>query len=57
ATLLGTTPPSPAKKAKVTSRLVSDSQGQQFMEITRPKLDKDEKDQSMGDMELTRISL
>ncbi|KAH9291257.1 hypothetical protein KI387_043552, partial [Taxus chinensis] len=56
-TLLGTTPPPPAKKAKVTSRLVSDSQGQQFMEIARPKLDKDEKDLSMGDLELTRISL
>ncbi|KAH9320195.1 hypothetical protein KI387_021964, partial [Taxus chinensis] len=43
AALLGTTP-SRAKKAKVTSRIVSDAQGQQFLEIAKPTTDKSEQD-------------
>ncbi|KAH9322999.1 hypothetical protein KI387_017638, partial [Taxus chinensis] len=54
AALLGTSPP---KKAKTASRLISESTGQEFLEIARPKEDKNEKDISVSDFELTRISL
>ncbi|KAH9318835.1 hypothetical protein KI387_020604, partial [Taxus chinensis] len=43
AALFGSTP-TLAKKARTTSRIVSDAQGQQFLEIVKPKVDKPEKD-------------
>lgn len=45
------------KKDKVNSRLTSYSQGQQFIEIANPNFDKDERDLSLGDLELTRIPI
>ncbi|KAH9310152.1 hypothetical protein KI387_038063, partial [Taxus chinensis] len=53
---LGTTP-SHAKKAKVTSRIVSDAQGQQFLEISKPTTDKSEQDLQVSDLELSRIPM
>ncbi|KAH9297113.1 hypothetical protein KI387_028795, partial [Taxus chinensis] len=55
--LLGTTPPSHAKKFKITSRIVSDAQGQQFLEIAKPTVDKSEQDLKASDLELSRISM
>ncbi|KAH9294385.1 hypothetical protein KI387_040410, partial [Taxus chinensis] len=54
AALLGTPP---AKKAKTTSRLVTDTSGQQFIEIVKPTVDKSEQEISTTDFEITRISL
>ncbi|KAH9297022.1 hypothetical protein KI387_028704, partial [Taxus chinensis] len=56
AALLGTTP-SRAKKARTTSRIVSDAQGQQFLEITKPTVDKSESDLRASDLELSRIPM
>ncbi|KAH9297053.1 hypothetical protein KI387_028735 [Taxus chinensis] len=56
-TLLGTTPPPPAKRAKTTSRIVIDAQGQQFLEVTKPKVDKAEHDLLASDLELSRIPM
>ncbi|KAH9293718.1 hypothetical protein KI387_041075, partial [Taxus chinensis] len=56
AALLGTTP-SRAKKAKITSRIVSDAQGQQFLEIAKPTVDKSEQDLQASDLELSRIPM
>ncbi|KAH9313947.1 hypothetical protein KI387_022574, partial [Taxus chinensis] len=57
AALLGTTPPSRTKKARITSRIVSDAQGQQFLEIAKPKTDKPEQDLQASDLELSRIPM
>ncbi|KAH9295151.1 hypothetical protein KI387_038739, partial [Taxus chinensis] len=56
AALLGTTP-SRAKKARTTSRIVSDAQGQQFLEIAKPTVDKSEQDLQTSDLELSRIPM
>ncbi|KAH9290664.1 hypothetical protein KI387_034781, partial [Taxus chinensis] len=56
AALLGTTP-SRAKKAKITSRIVSDAQGQQFLEIAKPTVDKLEQDLQTSNLELSRIPM
>ncbi|KAH9306607.1 hypothetical protein KI387_011011, partial [Taxus chinensis] len=52
-----TTPPTPAKKATTTSRIVSYAQGQQFLEIAKPKVDKPEHDLQASDLELSRIPM
>ncbi|KAH9299425.1 hypothetical protein KI387_031107, partial [Taxus chinensis] len=57
ASLLGTTPPTHAKKARITSRIVFDTQGQQFLEIANPKADKPEQDLQASDLELSRIPM
>ncbi|KAH9321066.1 hypothetical protein KI387_015705, partial [Taxus chinensis] len=57
AALLGTTPSAPTKKARTTSRIVTDAQGQQFLEIAKPKVDKPEQDLQASDLELSRISM
>ncbi|KAH9306929.1 hypothetical protein KI387_011333, partial [Taxus chinensis] len=56
AALLGTTP-SRAKKARTTSRIVSDAQGQQFLEIAKPTVEKSESDLLTSDLELSRIPM
>ncbi|KAH9288384.1 hypothetical protein KI387_032501, partial [Taxus chinensis] len=55
--LLGTNPSVPAKRAKTTSRIVTDDQGHQFLEVANPKVDKAEKDLLASDLELSRISM
>ena len=57
AALLGTTPPTSAKRAKKTSRIVTDAQGQQFLEVAKPKVDKVEKDLLVSDLDLSRIPM
>ncbi|KAH9314656.1 hypothetical protein KI387_023283, partial [Taxus chinensis] len=57
AALLGTTPPPPTKREKMTSRIVSDLKGEQFMEIAKPRVDKEEKYLLVFDLELMRIPL
>ncbi|KAH9313463.1 hypothetical protein KI387_044582, partial [Taxus chinensis] len=54
--LLGTTP-SRAKKARTTSRIVSDAQGQRFLEIAKPTVDKSESDLLTSELELSRIPM
>ncbi|KAH9324578.1 hypothetical protein KI387_004756, partial [Taxus chinensis] len=56
AALLGTTP-SRAKKARTTSRIVSDARGQQFLEIAKPTVDKSESELLTSDLELSRIPM
>ncbi|KAH9311645.1 hypothetical protein KI387_026680, partial [Taxus chinensis] len=46
-----------SKKAKTTSRLVSNSKGQQYLEITKPRVENDEKDITIVELELTGIPL
>lgn len=57
AALLGTTPSSLAKRAKKTSRIVTDAQGQKFLEIAKPKVDKAKQDLLASDMFLSRIPM
>ncbi|KAH9317013.1 hypothetical protein KI387_018782, partial [Taxus chinensis] len=55
--LFGTTASAPAKKTRTTSRITTDAQGQQFLEVAKPKVDKAEQDLQASDLELSRIPM
>ncbi|KAH9312034.1 hypothetical protein KI387_027069, partial [Taxus chinensis] len=55
--MLGTTPPPLVKKEKTTSRLVTNAQGQQFLEVANPKVEKEEKYLLIFDLEISRIPM
>ncbi|KAH9300084.1 hypothetical protein KI387_011667, partial [Taxus chinensis] len=53
--LLGSTPSTLAKRNKKTSTIVTDAQGQQYLEVEKHKVDKAEQDLVASDLELSRI--
>ncbi|KAH9327672.1 hypothetical protein KI387_007850, partial [Taxus chinensis] len=50
--------PSPhSRKAKITSRLMTDASGSQFIKFARPRVEKDEAEMRITDYEMTRYCL